>query len=394
MARSSALDAALVEGRRLYRTGRLQAAESCWRACLREAYTQGDLAATFVLSKNLGDVCCSHVEAVEFYEYALEIATTCGVLRDPMLRPSIALIAVAIEDLEENRETCDICHAADQRIKRLAKQSLCFVCFERQHTEVIAGPERNPCATCGDLFAEGDLTRDTDDQLYCQPCYDAYYAEASGDDDEDDEEGDDGMLCAKCLDADGTIQDWQGLFYCQPCFIQQNQTAIAGRATNSMLNVPAPAGHVSSPLAKKASTPAVSPQVSSSPMPTVPKPIAEEDSVVPSAPTLPQRLVYTLPFLLSLRQTHGSCPPAIRSSPVFMKKAMKPPAEKPPSRVTSPRNSILNEAIDAAPKDKTPSLTKAAFAQHVLSIDSAAYASTAAFFSQQQHSDDVSTPRE
>ncbi|KAH9108573.1 hypothetical protein AeMF1_016261 [Aphanomyces euteiches] len=215
----------IVQGRQLFHAGRLHAAEQCWRECLKEAHAQGNHAATFVLSKNLGDVTADHAEALQFYEYALELATTCGVLRDPSLRSVVAKIAVAMQDLESNRHTCQACKAPDQRIFRqptAPETHLCFRCYEQQ---VNTDEAMYACASCGNGFSLQDLTRDTDDELYCKPCYDAFYEDdVSEDENEEKEEAaDPGMLCAACLDADGTVRDLNELLYCQPCFVRNNQ---------------------------------------------------------------------------------------------------------------------------------------------------------------------------
>ncbi|KAG9408286.1 hypothetical protein AC1031_021530 [Aphanomyces cochlioides] len=218
----------IVQGRQLFHAGRLHAAEQCWRKCLKEAYAQGNHAATFVLSKNLGDVTADHAEALQFYEYALELATTCGVLRDPSLRSVVAMIAVAMQDLDSNRHACQACQAPDQRIFRqptAQETHLCFRCYEQQ---VNTDETIYACTTCGNDFSLQKLTRDTDDELYCKPCYDAYHEDQDddgneGENEKDKKAADRGIPCDLCLDADGTVRESKGFFYCQPCFVRKNQ---------------------------------------------------------------------------------------------------------------------------------------------------------------------------
>ncbi|KAF0733530.1 hypothetical protein Ae201684_009765 [Aphanomyces euteiches] len=133
-----------------------------------------------------------------------------------------------MQDLESNRHTCQACQAPDQRIFRqptAPETHLCFRCYEQQ---VNTDETIYACASCGNGFSLQELTRDTDDELYCKPCYDAYYEEQDDDVSEDENEekeeaADPGMLCAACLDADWTVRDLNELLYCQPCFVRNNQ---------------------------------------------------------------------------------------------------------------------------------------------------------------------------
>ncbi|CAK4208908.1 unnamed protein product [Aphanomyces euteiches] len=343
----------IIQGRQLFHAGRLHAAEQCWRECLKEAYAQGNHAATFVLSKNLGDVTPDHVEALQFYEYALELATTCGVLRNPSLRSVVAKIAVAMQDLESNRHTCQACQTPDQRIFRqptAPETHLCFRCYEQQVNtdETICA-----CATCGNGFSLQELTRDTDDELYCKPCYDAYYEEQDDDvreveNEEKEEAADPGMLCAACLDADGTVRDLNELFYCQPCFDRKNQTPVDFVA------------NVVEPDELPTTTTVEANEVTSTTTPSV---ISSRSSKGP------KRLVYGRAALMSLRYVLTECPSPVKKSSVY---AAPTPSK---AKVT---------ASTLEPQLPPPTMTKEQFSRHVVSTHASNITTMATYFQKER----------
>ncbi|KAG9408283.1 hypothetical protein AC1031_021528 [Aphanomyces cochlioides] len=349
----------IVRGRQLFHAGRLHAAEQCWRECLKEAYAQGNHAATFVLSKNLGDVTADHAEALQFYEYALELATTCGVLREPSLRPVIAMIAVAIQDLDSNRHACQACQAPDQRIFRqptAQETHLCFRCYEQQ---VNTDKTIYTCATCGNGFSLQELTRDTDDEVYCKPCYDAYYDgqddDISEDENEEKEEAaDPGMLCAMCLDADGTVRDLNELFYCQPCFIRKNQPPVDFVADvvepdELPTTTTVEANEVTSTTTAELQTPSVIPSRRSS-----------KGS---------KRLVYSRAALMSLRYVLTECPSPVKKSSVY--------AAPTPSKAEDTASTLETQL-------PSPTMTKEQFSRHVVSTHASNFATMATYFQKQR----------
>ncbi|ETV85730.1 hypothetical protein H257_02323 [Aphanomyces astaci] len=403
-ATSAHLVEGVLRGRQLFQARRFSAAEATWRECLRAAFAQGNHAAMFVLSKNLGDVCANHIEAIQFFEYALEVATTCGVLRDPRLRSSIASIAVAMQSLDESIDTCDGCGAIDVRVLpptthfNGADSVLCFRC-----SELALQGKDNPdldssaitCATCAQSFPHHALKLDVDDQHYCHACFDAYY----GDDDptpswdlEEDEDvsDDDGMLCAGCLRADGTLDGGNGLVYCSDCFIAipshgltsvPKEATIPATTSNGRHRDNKPTIPAAAPLQSLESTPLHHPILST------PSSVHAAGEEIPT--TAVQK--YTKSFLLSLRDSAQSkvVPRGVEMSPVYILGSQQrlkggPLRGKPTASTIIPAASLAtttatnlekedhesNAVVDTTQRSALP-MPKAEFARHVLAVDEA-----------------------
>ncbi|RHY17611.1 hypothetical protein DYB25_007706, partial [Aphanomyces astaci] len=364
-------------------------------------------AAMFVLSKNLGDVCANHIEAIQFFEYALEVATTCGVLRDPRLRSSIASIAVAMQSLDESIDTCDGCGAIDVRVLpptthfNGADSVLCFRCWELAHQGKDNPPENAldlsaaTCATCAQTFPHHALKLDVDDQHYCHACFDAYY----GDDDptpswdlEEDEDvsDDDGMLCAGCLRADGTLDGGNGLVYCSDCFIAipshdlpfvPKEVTSPTTTSNGHHCDDKPIIQAAAPLQSLESIPLRHPTLST-------------PSSLHAGEEIPTTAVqkYTKSFLLSLRDSAQSkvVPRGVEMSPVYILGSQQrlkggPLRGKPTASTIIPATCVattiatnldekeeheFNAVVDTTQRSALP-MPKAEFARHVLAVDEA-----------------------
>ncbi|ETW08039.1 hypothetical protein H310_02411 [Aphanomyces invadans] len=403
--------AGVQQGRTLFRAGRFTAAEATWRQCLREAFAQGDYAAMFVLSKNLGDVCASRDEALAFYEYALEVATTSRVLRDPSLRPYIATVAVAVERLDESVATCTNCGAGDVRVIQPLCQddapigidsALCFMCYENLQAQQTRATSPSTssltmCATCGVLFPPQSLKEDVDDLLYCLPCFDAYYADAGddpewgveGDEEYAESEADDGMLCAGCLDADGTLSGNNGLVYCDNCynatFTYESPSKSATTASLAAVAEYAPGTPVPSPAT--ASVASVAEGSTTTAATTTPPPVAAPASLASSKDEPPEssRKKYSKEFMLSLRDSATIAP---RDLEHLLRSLQGPPQQREKQRPHRP--TAASATPGSAPRlDDTPTappqvsehhtaMDKDVFARHVLGAGAATVAAVQA----------------
>ncbi|KDO33596.1 hypothetical protein SPRG_22091 [Saprolegnia parasitica CBS 223.65] len=318
--------AKLVEARARYEARDDDGAIALWRSLLKTAYATQHHALMFVVSKNLGDAVLDLGEATAFYEYALEVATTCGVMSDASLRSAVAAIAVAMQSMQVL--ACPLCGSA-----------------QRFHGRCHRCAATDACATCTQSFATSELVLDPNDSnVYCQPCYNAYYNDDDDDDDDQDHDNEDHddmlvdvhvptsvSLCTACKTGKATIRDWQGSFYCQSCFIALTQAKLA----RDLEVVDEPSPKAASPKAATPKAPAPdahTPQAPASEPRTIPEPVADVDE----APVA--RRTYDRKFLLSFRKVHRSCPSAVRSSPVFQastskaaKAAPKPPTPSQPT---------------------------------------------------------------
>ncbi|OQR81060.1 hypothetical protein ACHHYP_16821 [Achlya hypogyna] len=341
------LVAGLSRARAAHQAGDIDGAVALWRALLKDAYAAQYHAAMFVVSKNLGDAVVDEAEAMAFYEYALEVATTCDVMSDPGLRPAIASIAVAMQLIQVF--VCPSCHVA----KRVA--GLCAACDQSP---------RDICATCTESFAVTSLILDANDgELYCQPCYDAYYAqndesdEDNADVDDVADEAEDGCdaakkdtsqasLCTVCHLEKASIRDWQGSFFCQHCFIKATQAKIAQDLQAPVAvptSDPAPATRWEVTETAAMPTPA---------LPTAQSPETASSSAADvttgngqSADEAPTKRIYSREFLLTLRQLHQACPPSVRASPVF-RDSIPPPKAKAAPRKPSEKPLLATFAVE------------------------------------------------
>lgn len=161
-------------GRAKFCAGDVDLAIHIWTKALESAYATQDYAAMYVLSKNLGDafgrliskqqqqkqkrVTTAAIEAlqksIEYYKYALNVIDECAlldVLGDEshlVLNRSAGHVQATLKRQESKMET----------LRKLPP-----------------AVEEQPCTTCEDLF-ELLVLDDSDGCLYCQVCYDAFYA--------------------------------------------------------------------------------------------------------------------------------------------------------------------------------------------------------------------------
>ncbi|EQC30676.1 hypothetical protein SDRG_11729 [Saprolegnia diclina VS20] len=327
----------LLEARARYEARDGDGAVALWRSLLKTAYATQHHALMFVVSKNLGDAVLDLGEATDYYEYALEVATTCGVMSDASLRSAVAAIAVAMQSMQVL--ACPLCGVA-----------------QRFHGPCHRCATTNTCATCTQSFATTELVVDpNDNNMYCQPCYDAYYNDEDDDEDADNDDDDDVLvdihvappasvsLCTACKNGNATIRDWQGSFYCQSCFIALTQAKLARDVQVADEPSPiAPTTNVTAPAspAPQAQAPTHKPTVAS-PTISTPEPLADDAALVASG-----KRTYDRKFLLSFRKMHRACPSAVRSSSVFQspsakaaKAAPKPPTTSAPTALCAVEDS-------------------------------------------------------
>ncbi|OQS05610.1 hypothetical protein THRCLA_20573 [Thraustotheca clavata] len=312
----------LLHARTLIEHRDVNGAIKVWRNLLKKAYDEQNHAAMFVLSKNLGDFVPDLLEAKDFYEYALEIATACGVMSDTALRGSIAAIAIAMQSIQIY--LCPICRQP-QRL-----QGNCLEC-EQNSVDV--------CATCANQFAVNQLVLDENDGLnYCQECYDAYYAqedeEESSEDVGSENDVDEKITIVGCkaCGEKATIRDWQGSNFCQKCFILHTQMKAAqemnetnGRQNEESTINTSPERKTKDEIQNDEFSP-----------PSMNIPVVEDDT---------RRLTYDRKFLLSLRNNNRACPEAIKSTPVHQPQSTKNKSTNKPKNLKVPEETQVTDEI-------------------------------------------------
>ncbi|GAB9462747.1 hypothetical protein Gpo141_00000231 [Globisporangium polare] len=163
-------------GRAKFRAGDVDLAIHIWTKALESAYTTQDCAAVYVLSKNLGDAfgrrakehqqlqkqqqraAIAAIEAlqksIDYYKYALNVIDECALL-----------------DVLGDESHLVLNRSAGHVQTTLKRQEVKMEKLKKLPPAI----EEQPCTTCEELF-EHLVLDDSDGCLYCQVCYDAFYA--------------------------------------------------------------------------------------------------------------------------------------------------------------------------------------------------------------------------
>ncbi|TMW65120.1 hypothetical protein Poli38472_009287 [Pythium oligandrum] len=203
----------LRRGRALYEAGELNEAIAEWKQALAHAYVAQSHAVAFVLSKNVADATVKSADltrdpkekieryerGVELYGYALQLADSCG-LDDAKIGSYPPLKHVVRYLRRQQRKTT-------RRIEQVHEEqtdqaaSVAALPVEDGPSSPVSGnvvprPDVLLCTTCEVPYArEALVVDDADGCLYCQSCYDEYYAsleltEGASEDEEEEHETD------------------------------------------------------------------------------------------------------------------------------------------------------------------------------------------------------------
>lgn len=169
-------------GRAKFRAGDVDLAIHIWTKALESAYTAQDYAAMYVLSKNLGDAFTSLAteqqqqplpkqkqraatavlealqKSIDYYKYALNVIDECALL-----------------DVLGDERHLVLTRSAGHVHATLKRQEMTMEKLQK----LPPATEEQPCTTCEELF-EHLVLDDSDGCLYCQVCYDAFYASVEG----------------------------------------------------------------------------------------------------------------------------------------------------------------------------------------------------------------------
>lgn len=169
-------------GRAKFRAGDVDLSIHIWMKALESAYTVQDYAAMYVLSKNLGDAFTSLAteqqqqalskqkqraatavlealqKSIDYYKYALNVIDECALL-----------------DVLDDERHLVLNRSAGHVHAMLKRQEMTMEKLQK----LPPATEEQPCTTCEELF-EDLVLDDSDGCLYCQVCYDAFYASVEG----------------------------------------------------------------------------------------------------------------------------------------------------------------------------------------------------------------------
>jgi hypothetical protein len=172
----------LALGREQFRAGKHAAAIATWKDSLRVAYETQHHAAAFVLSKNLGDATLALgdpiqvQDAIGYFDYALQLLDGCGLHEEYAFHPPLENVVTYIR---RRRRRAKRIMAAPHSPPPADSMSNARHAHE---DNAQANPDR--CTTCEQVGSlENPIIVDqADDCLYCQSCFEAYYAGAEQDD--------------------------------------------------------------------------------------------------------------------------------------------------------------------------------------------------------------------